>query len=128
MTTEDDFQSALDADPRDWQTRLVFADWLQERGDPRADGYRALGQLRFAPADAWVGRGDGAMMQTVESQGAHAWYRSSLLPPDWFDAIDRGLIDLRWKQFATRKDADDAAALAFANLSAERRVEVLTVG
>lgn len=30
MTTEDDFQAVLDADPSDWQTRLVFADWLQE--------------------------------------------------------------------------------------------------
>ncbi len=30
MTTEDDFQTALDAAPDDWQTRLVFADWLDE--------------------------------------------------------------------------------------------------
>ena len=43
MTTEDDFQAALDANPNDWQTRLVFADWLDERGDVRASGYRALG-------------------------------------------------------------------------------------
>ena len=49
MTTEDDFQAALDADPENWQTRLVFADWLQERGDPRAEGYRALGVLRRRP-------------------------------------------------------------------------------
>ena len=50
MTTEDDFQAALDTNPGDWQTRLVFADWLQERDDPRAEGYRALGLLRRAPA------------------------------------------------------------------------------
>ena len=31
MTTEDDFQAAPDASPDDWQTRLVFAAWLQER-------------------------------------------------------------------------------------------------
>ena len=37
MTTEDDFQQALDANPDDHHTRLVFADWLQERGDPRAE-------------------------------------------------------------------------------------------
>ena len=40
MTKEDDFQKALDAHPEDWQTRLVFADWLQERGDPRAEFLR----------------------------------------------------------------------------------------
>src|SRR5262245_22994715 len=49
MTTEDDFQNALDANPNEHHTRLVFADWLQERGDPRAEGYRALGRLRRVP-------------------------------------------------------------------------------
>ena len=49
MTTEDDFHRALDANPDDWQTRLVFADWLDDRGDPRAEGYRALGHLRLCP-------------------------------------------------------------------------------
>jgi uncharacterized protein (TIGR02996 family) len=43
VTTEDDFQKALDKRPDDWQTRLVFADFLEERGDPRAAGYRILG-------------------------------------------------------------------------------------
>src|SRR5579862_8640416 len=39
----------LDAHPDDYQTRLVFADWLEEHGDPRAPGYRALGALGIAP-------------------------------------------------------------------------------
>jgi uncharacterized protein (TIGR02996 family) len=59
MTTEDDFQNALAAQPQDWQTRLVFADWLQEHNDPRAEGYRAMGMRRVTPrhfksASAWV--------------------------------------------------------------------------
>src|SRR4051812_5929885 len=49
MTTEDDFNRRLDAHPEDWQTRLVFADWLDERGDVRAEGYRVLGDLRVSP-------------------------------------------------------------------------------
>ena len=49
MTTEDHFQAALDENPSDWQTRLVLADWLQDRDDPRADGYRVLGRLRRWP-------------------------------------------------------------------------------
>jgi uncharacterized protein (TIGR02996 family) len=53
LTTEDDFQNALDANPEDHQTRLVFADWLQERVDPRAEGYRALGRLRVQPHAAY---------------------------------------------------------------------------
>jgi uncharacterized protein (TIGR02996 family) len=47
VTTEEDFQNALDANPKDWQTRLVFADWLQERGDERAEGYPALGLMQL---------------------------------------------------------------------------------
>lgn len=36
MTTIAEFLAALAADPKDETTRLVFADWLDERGDPRA--------------------------------------------------------------------------------------------
>lgn len=35
------FLSAMRADPDDFVTPLVFADWLEERGDPRADMLRA---------------------------------------------------------------------------------------
>lgn len=44
MTTEDDFRKAIDANPGDWQTRLVFADWLADLSDPRAEEERARGQ------------------------------------------------------------------------------------
>lgn len=49
MTTEDDFQNQLDQCPEDHNTRLVFADWLDERNDPRGPGYRALGMCRVYP-------------------------------------------------------------------------------
>src|SRR5260370_747955 len=34
---ENDFHDALRADPHDLALRLVFADWLEERGDPRGE-------------------------------------------------------------------------------------------
>src|SRR5262245_4317067 len=34
------FWMAIDADPDDDTIRLIFADWLEERGDPRADAIR----------------------------------------------------------------------------------------
>lgn len=79
MTTEDELQAILDADPTDWQTRLILADWLDDhplnctacRGElgfkigaqvfgclackgtgrepDRAVGYRALGELQIRP-------------------------------------------------------------------------------
>jgi uncharacterized protein (TIGR02996 family) len=43
MTSEDDFQAKLDETPYDWQTRMVFADYLGDLDDPRAEGYRLMG-------------------------------------------------------------------------------------
>lgn len=51
MTDEDDFQAALDATPADAALRLVFADWLEGEGDPRAEPTRALARLRIVPLD-----------------------------------------------------------------------------
>ncbi len=45
MDTEDAFWNHLEANPSDSVARLVFADWLQEQGDQRAEGMRVLGRL-----------------------------------------------------------------------------------
>src|SRR5262245_36399580 len=113
MTTEDDFQAALDANPNDWQSRLVFADWLQERGDPRADGYRALGVLRKRARDA----DNGVVCPYVSRLGNASEYWQ--LPMDWFDHI---VLDGKSGSFApahgersnaTRREVEGAVALAF---------------
>jgi uncharacterized protein (TIGR02996 family) len=145
MTTEDDFQSALDADPEDGQTRLVFADWLEERGDPRADGYRAMGRLGLR-----------APPSTTESSGACPWFDSARcvvgsggeapvhcwLPSDWFALLSGGVQTVdghpldtktfasyvgKWLDWFSRREAEDAAAKAFARLPPERRAELLAV-
>jgi uncharacterized protein (TIGR02996 family) len=43
---EDAFIAAVLAEPEDDTPRLVYADWLEERGDPRAEFLRAECQLR----------------------------------------------------------------------------------
>jgi uncharacterized protein (TIGR02996 family) len=112
MTTEDDFQNWLDEHPDDHHTRLVFADWLQERGDPRAEGYRALGRLRRWP-HRWIYRSvevPRSVFRLSPSQavvswlfhdgsGTHGFYQDDnrpgtiddchALPADWFRAADR---------------------------------------
>src|SRR5438874_10019999 len=40
MTTEEDLLRAILDDINDAPRRLVFADWLEERGDPRAEWVR----------------------------------------------------------------------------------------
>src|SRR4051812_8960580 len=46
MPEEQAFLAALAADPADDVTRLVYADWLDERGDPRGSYLRA--EVRLA--------------------------------------------------------------------------------
>jgi uncharacterized protein (TIGR02996 family) len=137
MTTEDDFQAALDANPEDWQMRLVLADWLQERGDPRAEGYRALGRLRFRPQTlgsdeppTWWWYDDGSDFAR-DRRDMRPEYR---LPRAWYHIAQREW-EVRRPQpkgkakdccnHDTRREAEDAAARAFAKLPAERRAELL---
>jgi uncharacterized protein (TIGR02996 family) len=128
VTTEDDFQKALAAKPTDWQTRLVFADWLQERGDPRAEGYRALGALRLRPLR---GAHSKRHWWTAVGEGPPTYNH---LPPDWFRAVagygHRSAGRWRWpdefdESRDNRREIEDAAARAFAALPAERRAALL---
>jgi uncharacterized protein (TIGR02996 family) len=121
VTTEDDFQKALDRRPTDWQTRLVFADWLQERDDPRADGYRALAAQRLRPqrqSRYWWSN------EAEKDWSAHGGY--NLLPKDWFTRTTPSMDEEGVHcGFDTRREAEDAAALAFQKLPAKRRAELL---
>jgi uncharacterized protein (TIGR02996 family) len=121
VTDERDFHAALDATPDDWQTRLVFADWLDEQGDPRAAGYRALATLRARPQSTgshwWSNRADA-------DWSSHAGF--NLLPEDWFELTTPSMESQSCHcDFDTRRDAEDAAARAFARLSAQRQTELL---
>ena len=125
MTTEDDFQAALDADPTDWQTRLVFADWLDDRGDPRGPGYRVLGRLRLRPFS--MGKRN---WWTAVGEGPPTYNH---LPPDWFEKVagyEHPAGGWRWPDHFdesrdNRREIEDASARAFAELPPARRAELL---
>jgi uncharacterized protein (TIGR02996 family) len=140
MTTEDDFQSALDATPEDWQTRLVFADWLEERGDLRAEGYRALGRLAkrsmlckmnspmtgVPAAGAFFIFGNA----TLNDASMLARWADCILPLDWYNLLPVAPENpvprsTTWRYWTTRRKAEDDAAQAFASLPPERRAELL---
>jgi uncharacterized protein (TIGR02996 family) len=129
MTTEDDFQRALDAHPDDWQTRLVFADWLQDGGDPRADGYRALVACGWSPWTAikgWYSWWDfNRCGRTAHETPPMHQFGHGELPTDWFDALGPRRYGKHDSDYPTRREAEDAAALAFAKLPPERRAELL---
>ena len=132
MNDEDVFQAALDAGPNEHTTRLVLADWLQERGDPRAEGYRALGVLRLQPChlDAECFTPENPAARTEEFLDKFWWcnaddarYERFRLPPDWYKGLKwPGSSD---RKYVTRRHAEDDAALAFARLPRKRRAELL---
>jgi uncharacterized protein (TIGR02996 family) len=74
MQYEDDiaFQRAILASPSDTTLKLVYADWLQERDDPRAEFVRLQVQLYAT----------GSVESAVE---AAAWFlqMGNRLDPDW---------------------------------------------
>jgi uncharacterized protein (TIGR02996 family) len=47
--TSDDFLRAIEAEPGDRTRRLVFADWLDERADPRGELIRVEEEMRTLP-------------------------------------------------------------------------------
>jgi uncharacterized protein (TIGR02996 family) len=144
MTTEDDFQKKLDAQPEDWQTRLVFADWLQDRGDPRAAGYRALAILQRRPLQGQKSHKD-PKDKAGKTKNVDTWWwycpasDSNLygmhnhIPRDWFDLLpaDEGNksfwpVHSDTKGFMSRRGCEDALALAFSKLPSARQAELLT--
>jgi uncharacterized protein (TIGR02996 family) len=122
MTTEDEFQQMLDAHPDDNTTRGVLADWLQERGDERAEGYRALGVLGRIPLRTDAGQWS---WWTDWSDPAE-WSELHALPEHWHRLFHRyELGSYATVRHDRRREAEDAAAIAFAKLPAPRRAELL---
>lgn len=130
MTDESAFLRSLSYRPKEWQRLLVFADWLQDRDDPRADGYRVLGQFHLCP---WRFHGTKNW----------AWWRDSYLPGRandaarlpfvWFRLLKERprktwaiRLDLNESQFCTFRGVGpavlfDVAAIAFVMLVKRNR-------
>src|SRR5262249_1785583 len=80
MNQEQGFLHAIADDPADDTSRLVYADWLEERGAPRAEIIRLEHTLgsgpredprRLAIAERLAARGNKAMADYIRS--ADAW-------------------------------------------------------
>jgi uncharacterized protein (TIGR02996 family) len=141
VTTEDDFQLAIDADPEDCQLRMVFADWLDEQvpPDPRAEGYRALGRLGLwayewskvlaviAPRSYPQGiYGKEERWAFHNGEGMNGGYGNDyavpdchVLPPKWLRAVNvaqqNSYLDDIWTHLdcSTRRAVEDVAARVY---------------
>ncbi len=126
MTDEDAFHAALDANPADSTLRLIFADWLEDRDDPRAAGYRAMGERCRIPKMTRYGM---PVRNTIPGMSDPDWsfccggYETLRFPEDlpraWSDALGSSHVH------STRREAEDAAALAFSRLSPGQQAAIL---
>ena len=72
MTTEDLGEG-------DHHAKLVYADYLEDRDGPRAEGFRVLGTLQLdVPEEGWF---------RFWARSPVGDIREKSLPPDWFEAV-----------------------------------------
>jgi len=114
MTTEEDFWRALEADPADWDLRLVFADWLEDHGEEvLAAGQRWQAHARQKPdpnfGSYW------SWFRLDEEESKRLRYH---LDPDLFaflegeDLTHGGRYSTEWKDYSSMREADQALARA----------------
>jgi uncharacterized protein (TIGR02996 family) len=110
--TEAAIQAWLDAHPDDGTARQHLADHLDDEGDERAAGYRELGRLGLV-AKYYPGAHEWTWWRPIPG-----WSEPHYLPDEWWDELNptRRNYYSREKNFHTRREAEDAAALAFARL------------
>jgi uncharacterized protein (TIGR02996 family) len=124
MTTEDYFWQMLADNPDDSHTRLVFADWLEERGDDRAEGMRALGELKIRPHYYTSSKEYGYDMWPTDD-----YYKHCELPIDWFRLMQEPHTGKFWGGYVrtatTVKGIESSAAIAFGQLPVEQQQKYL---
>mgnify|MGYP000060608491 CR=1 FL=1 len=139
MTDLDALHAALDAEPWSATLRLVIADELDALGDPLREGYRALGLLGRYPRTSTRGGYPGEFWQWVRQGNPWAWtgafcdgeLLSFALPDAWVKeiatspTINYTNYGAGWREFPTRREADDAAAKAFTRLPAATQAAIL---
>jgi uncharacterized protein (TIGR02996 family) len=94
MSEDEPFLRAILAAPEDMATRLIYADWLEERGDARAEYLRLGAQLAALPVGHQAGPGVRRRMIELRTRFPAPWlallgdHRSSASDPD------RGRVEL----------------------------------
>lgn len=126
--------AALDADPASAHLRRMLADAIDDVGGD-GSGYRALAACGRVGCDyhattprRWTPHALASWFRLPNRFGFDD--RPYFLPDDWFAALTwhingPGWTCGRWKDYPTRRAAEEAAARAFLSLPAERRATLL---
>ncbi len=123
---EDAFVQALQDDPDDPLRRLVYADWLEERGDLRGPFLRGHAALRTLPPDhpdrpareqdlSYLRQGlAAAWLAVVEPERAHLYADPPRRPA--CDCFEAGYRKRRWRQPRFHLEAQDTECPAWRQL------------
>lgn len=98
---EADHLHSLEESPRDWARRRAYADWLEERADPRAELLRLEAALRDDPLGSLQRRSHARSWRKLRATLDPEWLarvRSDAVIPPWFPAGDgplsrRGVLE-----------------------------------
>ncbi len=138
VTEEEGWLVKLAANPDDATTRLVFADWLQERDDPRADGHRAIARQGLKPraGDKFFTWFNADCYLPSPTFGGCPVIGAACVSPEWLAAaIKHGparntQADLWgvtwWVDWFTRSQAEEALVVGFPHLPEDVRARLLT--
>lgn len=144
MTSENDFFDQIDETVEEWLNYLVFADFLQDRDDARADGFRALSALRIQPcwAECGIFNEDEIALWGLVSpriKSVFWWcqqpykpdpkqdrFKPYTLPNPWFHKQRQFFMEwLNAGGYPNRREAINGAARAFALLRPELQARYL---
>lgn len=149
-----EMREAMRTRPDDFTLRGIYADLLDDRGDPRAAGFRAIGMIRSSPCAYTVDKDDITKVVSWEVAGpgepekAGVWFASAPteypisqvfdLPMDWLLLLEltdpestvevpNGITqETRWTlDYPSTLFAEDHAALTFFKLPTERQEQLL---
>jgi uncharacterized protein (TIGR02996 family) len=115
VSAEDGFLRALREQPADEAARGAYADWLEERGDPRGEflrlsgrvlaDLRRLGELRPGLAAEWLRQVDRAAAVRAALRGflghpagADRWYRTAAGREVYLDQLHVQRFGLGWME------------------------------
>jgi uncharacterized protein (TIGR02996 family) len=126
MSDEEAFQAELDKHPESSDVRMIFADWLDERDDPRGYGYRIMGKLGIYPKHIEKGaRGAGAKWWVFHNSGYVCKGQEHMTLPSPLDYALLTRCGGTGYCNDSRRLLEDSVALAFATFTTKRVAELL---
>lgn len=110
MTEREAWYAKLESAPEDSGLRMIFADWLDDRGEVEmAAGYRALGRCERVPTPSPISGWCWNLWHSLPKE-------PSFLPTPWDTAIQPYTYAA-----ATLREIEDRAALAWSRLTPEQQ-------